>query len=170
MPGQGGESGLGGALAVGGGQQELLPPHARGNSDDLVLLGAFVQPHREGALGAQRGDAASDVAGERLHLLERDHLEFLGARGLGELFEAQLGVAGDDGEDDLPGAGAGGESLEDLGRVEFDAATIPTMFPPFPWRPILMILGGLIVFWALLGVAVFLRRLRSRQDPPPTDL
>ena len=48
---------------------------------------------------------AADIAGERLDVLERDHLRFACSGGAGQLFEVQLRVAGNDRESVLLRAG-----------------------------------------------------------------
>ena len=89
--------------------------------DGLVGVGG------EGRARGHDGDAAADVAGERLDIFERGEFDLFYRGGVGELLEVEFGVAGDDGEEVSGVAGAAGlaveeQSLEDLFGREADLA------------------------------------------------
>ncbi len=113
--------GLGGAEVVGGAEDELGAAGAGGDADLVEEDGGFVDVDGIGLSCAEEGDAAADVAGERLHVFERGHLGFAEAGGAGEFLEVELGVAGDDGEAVDVGAAGDQQSFEDLlgGHADF---------------------------------------------------
>ena len=77
---------------------------------------------REGLFRAHDGDSAADVAGEGLDLFEGGQFGFFGSGGVGEFFEVEFGVSGDDGEEVFAGVGVGEEGLEDLLGGQADLA------------------------------------------------
>ena len=67
-------------------------------------------------LGAEDGDAAADVAGQRLHILERGHLRLAYPGRPRQLLEIQLRITGNNGKDVVAAADCAEQRLEDLLR------------------------------------------------------
>ena len=89
----------GGAEVVVGRENQLRAAGAGGDADLVEEDGGLVDVDGVGLSRAEEGDAAANVAGERLHVFERSHFGLAQAGGAGEFLEVELGVAGDDGED-----------------------------------------------------------------------
>ncbi len=109
-----GDRGFGRAQIILRGEQDLRSALAGGDRDEVEELDGLVGKNREILLCAEDGDASADVAGERLHIFERDHLGFARSGGAGKLLEIQLRVSGDDGKGVLLRAGDGEQRLEYL--------------------------------------------------------
>ncbi len=99
--GEVGEGGVGGAEIVGGGEDELEAALAGGDGDDVEEFDGLVGEGGEGLARAHDGDSAADVAGEGLDVFEGSEFGFFGSGGVGEFFQVEFGVAGDDGEEVL---------------------------------------------------------------------
>ena len=104
----------GGAEIVIGSEDQLRAARAGGDADAIEEDGGFVDEDGVGLLCAEDGDAAADVAGERLHVFEGSHFCFAPTGEARQLFEVECGVAGDDGENVVMCAVGGQQSFEDL--------------------------------------------------------
>ncbi len=105
--GEVGEGGFGGAEVIGGREQELQAALAGGDGDDVEEFDGLVGEGGEGLLRAHDGDSAADVAGERLDVFEGGEFDLLCAGCVGQFFQVEFGVAGDDGEEMIAGRWCG---------------------------------------------------------------
>ena len=74
-------------------------PRVPGGDADLVEQDrGLVDVDGEWLSGAEEGNPAANVAGERLNVFERGHFRLAQPCGAGEFLEVKFGVAGDHGE------------------------------------------------------------------------
>src|SRR4051812_3958203 len=106
------------AQVVGGSQQDLRAADARGNGDHLEELDSLVGVDRIVLLAPERRDASADVAGERLHLLQRHRVHLAIAGEPGERLEIELRSRRHHREADAVAIAADDQRLEHLLRRE----------------------------------------------------
>src|SRR6202011_1907196 len=118
--GEVGNDGTGGAQVVRRREHDLHAAMAGGDGDAVEELDCLVGVGGVRLLCAEDGDAAADVAGERLHVLERGHLCLAYAGGASQFFQIKLCVPRHDGEDVVSATDGAEQGLEDLLRRHAD--------------------------------------------------
>jgi hypothetical protein len=111
-----------------------------GDGDHVEELNRLVGESREGLLRGENGDATTDVAGERLNVLQRGQLDLARAGDGSEFLEIKFRIAGNDGKEMLTLVRARDERFENLlGRQAARSSyEIPSASS---WRAALVLLG-----------------------------
>ena len=110
---------------VAGGQQHLLPPHARRHGHHVEQLDLLVHVDRVVPFAGQGRHPAADVAGERLHVFQGDQLHGPIAREPGQSLEIDLGVGRNHGQQHAVAVAPGHQGFEDLLGRQSDVAGHP---------------------------------------------